>query len=117
MPALTSIETMRRAEEMLGRLGAGERPAAAALAGAVRADAWATIAAADVYRIGALVRGRQQEDRRPRIVPLLAIDRSARWALVLADDAVTWWVLGDSLSGGSAPADDAAVIRLARAWA
>ena len=61
---MTSIETMRRAEEVLGRLGAGEQPDAGALAGAVRADAWATIAGADVYRIGALVRTRQRRDPR-----------------------------------------------------
>jgi len=49
------------------------------------------------------------------MVPLLAIDRDQKWALVIVDRQVSWWVLGDPLPGGSAPEDSAEVIRLAAA--
>ena len=111
---MTSVETLRRAARILEGLSAGGGPDARSLADAPLAEAWSTIPGEDIFRIGAVpqtpARGR------PRIVPLLAIDREEKWALVLAGDRIDWWVLGDPMPGTSAPGNDAEVIRRAAAW-
>jgi hypothetical protein len=111
-----SVEALRRAEEILARLAAGERPDARALAGAPLAQAWATISGEDIWRIGAVLATTPQHSGRPRIVPLLAIDREGTWALVVDARELRWWVLGDRLPEAPAAEDSAEVIRLATAW-
>jgi hypothetical protein len=113
---LTAIETLSRAQEVLDQLSHGKKPDSHALAGASLASAWAIIPGNDLYRIGAMVASPMEVRARPRIVPLLAIDRSRKWALVIADHQVDWWVLNDSLPGEAAPPDPADVSCRATAW-
>jgi len=112
---LTTTETLGRAQEVLDRLSRGENPDTHVLAGASLASAWAVIPGDDVYRIGGMVASPVEELARPRVVPLLAIDRRRKWALVVADHEVDWWVLNDSLPGEAAP-DPADVSSRATAW-
>jgi hypothetical protein len=111
---LTDNETLRRAAKILDRLAAGERPSARDLADAPLVESWSIIATADIYRIGAVL----EPDRRARpiIVPLLALKQAEKWALVLIDDRIAWWVLGTRLPGTAALEDEAQVLRLATAW-
>jgi hypothetical protein len=111
---VTSIETLRRAADILERLSAGGKPNARSLAEAPLAEAWSTIAGEDIYRIGAVPQAPAAPQ--PRIVPLLAIDPEEKWALVLAGDRIEWWVLGEPMAGTAAPEDGAKVIQLAAAW-
>ena len=111
---MTSVETLRRAADILERLSAGGKPDPRALADAPLAEAWSIIPGGDVYRIGAVPQAPART--RPRIVPLLAINLEEKWALVLADDRIAWWVLGAPMPGSAAPEDGAEVIRLAAAW-
>ena len=113
---MTSIETLSRAQEVLDRLSRGEDPDSHSLAGASLASAWAVIPGDDVYRIGGMVASPMGVRARARIVPLLAIDRGRKWALVIADHQVEWWVLNDPLPGEAAPPDPADVSWRATAW-
>jgi hypothetical protein len=106
---LNSIETLRRAEEILKRVSAGGKPEPRALA-----EAWSIIPGEDVCRIGAVPQA--PASTRPRIVPLLAVDVKAKWALVLVGDRIEWWVLGAPMVGTAAPKDGTEVIQLAAAW-
>jgi len=111
---VTSAETLRRAADILERLSAGGKPDPRALADAPLAEAWSIIPGEDVYRIGAVPQAPART--RPRIVPLLAIDPKEKWAVVLVDDRIAWWVLGEPMPGTAAPQDGANIIRLAAAW-
>jgi hypothetical protein len=112
---LTSIETLRRIAAILERLSAGATPDGHALADAPLAESWSVISAEDIDRIGPLVSTPPQRRRRPCIGPLLAIDGQEKWALVLVDNEVRWWVLGEMLPG-AAPEDGAETIGRAAGW-
>jgi hypothetical protein len=111
---VASVETLRRAADILERLSAGGKPNPRSLAEASLAEAWSTIAGEDIYRIGAVPQAPART--RPRIVPLLAIDVKEKWALVLAGNRIEWWVLGDPMAGTAAPKDGTKIIQLAAAW-
>jgi hypothetical protein len=115
--ALLSSESLRRIQEVLDRISAGEAPNAGMLAGAPLAESWATIAGDDIHRMGAVVAAAPKPGAQVRIVPLLALDPAQDWALVFVDNDAIWWSLGDPLPGGAAPEDSAEILRLSRSWA
>jgi hypothetical protein len=108
---LTSSETLRRVAEILQRLAGGGKPDPGALAAGPPAEAWSAIPDEDVYRIGSVA----PPAARPLLVPLLAIDPQDKWALVLIDDRIEWWRLGDPLPETAAP-EPAEVMRRAADW-
>jgi len=112
---LTTTETLANAQEFLDRLSSGEYPDSQALDSVPLVHDWAVIPGDDVYRIGGIVALSSDARARPRIVPLLAIDRSGKWALIIVDDQVTWWLLDDPLPGGL-PVNPADVRRRATTW-
>jgi hypothetical protein len=112
---LNSIETLRRAARIIEALCTGHKPGARMLADAPLADCWAIIPGKDLYRIGGVLTP-PGTSAQLRIVPLLAIDEDAEWALVFVDDQARWWHLGESLPGRSEAGDPTEIIRLAEAW-
>ena len=113
---LTSTETLSRIARILARLAAAERPSSRELAGAPLASSWSIVAGADTYRIRAVTAMPPDIHERWRNVTLLALDDAAGWALVLAGEHVSWWVLGDPMPGGELPEDSAEIARRAAAW-
>jgi hypothetical protein len=113
---LTAVETLRRITEILDRLAAGERPSARDLADAPLAQSWSIMTGEELYRIGAVIAMPHEIRERPRVAPLLAIDRTVGWALVLVDDRIVWWVLGNPLPGGATSEEPAEIVRRAAAW-
>jgi hypothetical protein len=112
---LTTPETLSKAQEFLDRLLSSEYPDSQALNGVPVVSEWAVIPGEDVYGIGGMASSSPDVRARRRIVPLLAIDRSGRWALVIIDHRVTWWVLDNPLPGGL-PVNPADVRCRATAW-
>jgi hypothetical protein len=112
---LTTTETLSKAQELLDRLLSGEFPDSQALDGVPVVNEWAVIPGDDVYRIGGMAASSSDVRARMRIVPLLAIDRSGKWALVIVDHRVTWWLLDNPLPGGL-PVNPADVSCRATTW-
>jgi hypothetical protein len=113
---LTAIETPRQILEILERLSVGGKPDQRALTGAPLAASWSTIPGEDIFRVGAVVTTPPETRSRPLVVPLLAIDVEDKWALVLIDNEIMWWALGERLAGTRVLEDSAEVIRRATTW-
>ena len=113
---MPGIEALQRAAEIIGRLSAGGTPQADVLAEAPLAEAWEIIRGKDLWQITAAVAVVPKAPARLHVAPLLAVDRARRWALVLNEDEVQWWLLGNPLVGASTPENTGEVLQLAAAW-